>query len=365
MIKRQSFVGVALAGVTALSCTSPPAVPPVAVPAPQSVSSRRAAATVYKWRPANARLLTRWAADVTPENAHQEYPRPQMTRERWQNLNGLWQFEVVGDSGRALVFGRELTERILVPFAMESSLSGIGRHADRVVYRRIFARPAMNPRERLLLNFGAVDWETRVYVNGREVGFHQGGYDPFTFDITPALLPGAAQELVVSVYDPTDKFGQPRGKQVSNPGGIWYTPVTGIWQTVWLEPVPAASIASLAFTPDVDGGSLRITVHGRGTSAADRVEAVASSNGATVGRIEGPVGTELKLPVPNAHLWSPDDPFLYDLRVSLRNGSSETDRVDSYFGMRKVGLARDANGFTRIALNGKPVFQLGPLDQGW
>jgi hypothetical protein len=289
-----------------------------------------------------------------------------MTRERWENLNGLWQFAVTGNSAAPISFGRELPERILVPFAMESSLSGIGRHAERVVYRRTFTPPVMNPGERLLLNLGAVDWETRVYVNGQEVGFHQGGYDPFTLDITPALHRSAAQqELIVSVYDPTDKFGQPRGKQVSNPEGIWYTPVTGIWQTVWLEPVPAASIASLALTPDVDGGSLRITVRGRGTSAADRVEAVASANGVMVGRVEGPIGTELRLPVPSTHLWNPDDPFLYDLRVNLRNGSGAVDHVESYFGMRKVGLARDAKGFTRIALNGKPVFQLGPLDQGW
>lgn len=367
MIKRRTPVRILLAAATALSCAAPAEVTPGSAPAPQPASNPPAAANeVYQWRPANPRLLTRWAASVTTENVHPEYPRPQMARARWQNLNGLWQFEVVGDSANPLPFGRELPERILVPFAMESSLSGIGRHAERVVYRRNFGPPVMNPGERLLLNFGAVDWETRVYVNGREVGFHQGGYDPFTLDITPALHAGTApQELVVSVYDPTDKFGQPRGKQVSNPEGIWYTPVTGIWQTVWLEPVPAASIASLALTPDVDGGSLRITVRGRGTSAADLVEAVASANGRTVGRVEGPVGIELRLPVPNARLWSPDDPFLYDLHVTLRNSSTASDHVDSYFGMRKVGLTRDAKGFTRIALNGKPVFQLGPLDQGW
>jgi len=289
-----------------------------------------------------------------------------MTRPRWQNLNGVWQFAIVNDFATDLPIGRELPERILVPFAMESSLSGVGKHAERIVYRRKFSRPPMNAGERLLLNFGAIDWEAHVYVNGREVGSHQGGYDPFSLDITDALRPGTGpQEIVIGVYDPTDKFGQPRGKQVSNPEGIWYTPVTGIWQTVWLEPIPAASIASLAMTPDVDGGALRLTVRGRGTSGSERVEAVATSGGRVVGHVEGVPGSELRLPVPNAHLWSPDDPFLYDLQVTLRGSSGQIDRVDSYFGMRKVGLTKDSKGFTRIALNGKPVFQLGPLDQGW
>lgn len=358
----------AIVTIVALGCT-PPAPLPTQAPAPEPVA---VPATVppptetYAWRPANPRLLTRWAADVSPDNVLPEYPRPQMTRPRWQNLNGLWQFAVVPDSMAPLPFGRSLPERILVPFAMESSLSGIGRHADRVVYRRTFARPSMNAGERLLLNFGAVDWQAQVYVNGRSVGSHSGGFDPFTYDITDALAESGPQELVVSVYDPTDKFGQPRGKQVLNPEGIWYTPVTGIWQTVWLEPVPVASIASLAMTPDVDAGALRITVRGRGTTGSDRVQAVATSGGVVVGQVGGSVGTELRLPVPRPHLWSSEDPFLYDLHVTLRRADgTDVDRIDSYFGMRTVGLVRDAKGFTRIGLNGAPVFQLGPLDQGW
>ena len=289
-----------------------------------------------------------------------------MTRSRWHNLNGVWEFAVVADSTAPLPFNRSLGERILVPFAMESSLSGIGRHADRVVYRRTFARPSMSQNERLLLHFGAVDWSTQVYVNGTKVGSHTGGYDPFAFDITDALRAAGPQELVVSVYDPTDKFGQPRGKQVSNPEGIWYTPVTGIWQTVWLEPVPAASIASLVLTPDVSGSALRITVRGRGTAAGQRFHATARKAGTVVGEVLGPVGTELRLPVPAPRLWSSDDPFLYDLDVVLLGpGGSEIDRVGSYFGMRTSSLVRDEKGFTRIGLNGAPVFQIGPLDQGW
>jgi hypothetical protein len=346
-----------------LACTPVP----VAAPAPQPAAQPQAASPQsYTWRPANQRLLTRWAADLRADNVLPEYPRPQMTRSRWQNLNGLWEFAVVTDSTAPLPFNRVLSERILVPFAMESSLSGIGRHADRVVYRRTFNSPAVAAGERLLIHFGAVDWATQAYVNGTRVGTHTGGFDPFTFDITDALRATGPQELVVSVYDPTDKFGQPRGKQVSNPEGIWYTPVTGIWQTVWLEPVPAASIAALAMTPDVSASALRITVRGRGTSANHRVHLTARSNGARVGEVTGAVGTELSLSVPNPHLWSADDPFLYDLDVVLRDvNGNEVDRIGSYFGMRTSSLVRDEKGFTRIGLNGVPDFQIGPLDQGW
>jgi PA14 domain-containing protein/chitobiase/beta-hexosaminidase-like protein/glycosyl hydrolase family 2 len=318
------------------------------------------------WHPANPRLLTRWAADVDPARVLPEYPRPQMVRSRWENLNGLWQFAVVSDSTAPLPFGRDLSEQILVPFAMESALSGVGRHAERVLYRRTFRTPAREAGEHLLIHFGAVDWRATVYVNGHRVVEHTGGYSPFTADITDALVPGDGdQELVVSVYDPTDTFGQPRGKQVSKPGGIWYTPVTGIWQTVWLEPVPAASIDRLELTPDLPNGALHVRASGRGTASGLRVEAVASTNGRVVGRAEGAMNGDLRVAVPNAHPWSPDDPFLYDLTVRLRAGDRVVDSVTSYFGMRSVSRGPDANGFVRIRLNGKPIFLLGPLDQGW
>jgi hypothetical protein len=260
------------------------------------------------------------------------------------------------------------TARILVPFAPEAALSGVGRHADRIAYRRTFSRPAdLAAGERLLLHVGACDWHCTVYVNGRMVEDHTGGYDAFTVDVTDALRPTGEQELVVAVYDPTDTFGQPRGKQVSRAEGIWYTPVTGIWQTVWLELVPASSVARLHMTPDVAGGALRLTVHGRGTRLGQRVEAVAMAQGREIGRAAGAVGAELRVPVPDARLWSPDDPFLYDLRVTLMEGEGgrELDRVDSYFGMRTIGVTTDSAGVRRITLNGRAVFQLGPLDQGW
>jgi hypothetical protein len=319
------------------------------------------------WRPAPGRLMTRWAADVRPDAVLPEYPRPQMVRSRWQNLNGLWQYAAGADTNTAptSAFGRNLSDRILVPFAMESALSGVGSHAKGLIYRRTFRTPeGMAPGERLLIHFGAVDWRAAVYVNGRVIGTHTGGYDTFSFDITDALGDGGEQELVVAVFDPTDEFGQPRGKQTSKPEGIWYTPVTGIWQTVWLEPVPAASIDRLSMTPDVAGGALRLTVHGRGTSGAQQVEAIATGNGREY-RATGTVGQELRLAIPSPRLWGPDDPFLYDLRVTLRDGARELDRVDSYFGMRTIALGTDRNGFRRIMLNGAPMFQVGPLDQGW
>ena len=317
------------------------------------------AAAPRAWRPAPGALLTRWADQVDPGSVLPEYPRPQMVRPRWQSLNGTWQLAILPHGAASVPLGEELPERILVPFPVESALSGVGRHAQHLVYRRTF-QAELAEGERLLLHFGAVDWRARVFVNGRQLAEHTGGFDAFSVDVTDALVAGE-QELVVAVDDPTDGFGQPRGKQATKPHPIFYTPVTGIWQTVWLEPVPAARIESLRMTPDVPGEALRLTVRG----AAGTVEAVARAQGREVGRARGPMGSEIRVPVPAPRLWGPDDPFLYDLRVTLLEGGREVDGVDSYFGMRTVGLQRDERGFTRIALNGEPWFHVGPLDQGW
>ncbi|MDB4949035.1 MAG: beta-galactosidase/beta-glucuronidase [Gemmatimonadetes bacterium] len=348
------------------ACGAPPAPAPVE-PTPSSapVSAAPAVPPPPAWHAAAGPLMTRWAAQVTPENVLPEYPRPQMVRPRWQSLNGLWQLAFVTDSAAPQPFGQTLPQQVLVPFPIESALSGVMKHADRIVYRRTFRANAAAG-ERQLLHFGAVDWHARVFVNGRQVADHTGGYDAFTVDVTDALRGDGDQELVVAVFDPTDTFGQPRGKQVSNPEGIFYTPVTGIWQTVWLEPVPAASIDALRMTPDVAGKAVRLTVRGRGARPGQTVEAVATAGGREVGRATGAVGAEIRIPVPNPRLWGPDDPFLYDLRVTLRSADgAEVDHVDSYFGMRTVAIGRDARGFNRITLNGRPVFLLGPLDQGW
>ena len=194
------------------------------------------------WKPAQSPLMTRWAKDVSPHNALPEYPRPQMVRQPWLNLNGLWQVDLDASRNEALPVGKVLPQKVLVPYPIESALSGVGKHADRVWYRRTFQVPAEWKASRVLLHFGAVDWEATVYVNGKQLGTHRGGYDPFSFDITEALKDGTEQELIVKVFDPTNQGDQPRGKQVLDPRGIWYTPATGIWQTVWLEPVPAAQI---------------------------------------------------------------------------------------------------------------------------
>src|SRR5687767_6991397 len=269
-----------LAAAAAVACRTP--APVVSVPEPV-VGPVITEAPPPAWKPAQGRLMTRWAAQVSADNVHPEYPRPQMVRPRWQSLNGVWEFAVVTDSAAPVQFGRALSERILVPFAMESALSGLMRHADRVRYRRTFRTPQMQQGERLLLHFDAVDWRTTVHVNGQRMGEHTGGYDAFSFDVTDALRAGdMEQEIIVDVFDPTDKFGQPRGKQVSNPEGIWYTPVTGIWQTVWLEPVPATRIERLRMTPDVDAGVLRLRVMTGGAAAGVTATVTALSEGRVI-----------------------------------------------------------------------------------
>jgi hypothetical protein len=216
------------------------------------------AASAQQWKPAPVTLMTQWGEKVTPENAWREYPRPQFARERWQNLNGLWDYAITAKTAPAPA---KFEGQILVPFAVEAALSGVGKALkpdQRLWYRRSFTVPASWKGERVLINFGAVDYDCVLWVNGGLVGAHTGGFDAFTFDITSFLKDGA-NELLLAVTDPTDTADQPRGKQQLQPQGIWYTPVSGVWQTVWLEPVPAAlRLAELRLTPDVDAGGLRI-----------------------------------------------------------------------------------------------------------
>ncbi|MGI5291933.1 PA14 domain-containing protein [Nonomuraea polychroma] len=295
-------------------------------------------------------LRTKWADDVNPANPLPEYPRPQLARDRWRSLNGTWQF-APAKAGEAAPIGRDLAERIVVPYPVESQLSGIGRHEERMWYRRTFEVPVTWRAERLLLHLDAVDWEAVIYVNGEQVGTHKGGYGRITVDVTDALKPGGKQELVVGVTDPTDAGAQPIGKQRLDPSGIWYTAVSGIWQTVWMEPVPRQRIDRVDTVPDLRGQALYVKVHG----SPGRTTVVAKDGNRVVGTVTGQVGKELRLPVPNPKLWSPDNPFLYNLTV--RRG---LDKVESYFGMRSISVAGN-----RMLLNGKPVFQIGPLDQGF
>jgi hypothetical protein len=318
-----------------------------------------------EWRPAQGPLRTRWAKDVQADKVHPDYPRPQMRRQRWLNLNGVWQL-AFAEKTDMVPIGKDLPERILVPFPVESALSGVMKHADRLWYRRSFTLPKDWDGQRVLLHFGAVDWEATVHVNGQKLGEHRGGYDAFSFDITDALKANAANELIVGVLDPTSAGTQPRGKQVLKPGGIYYTPTTGIWQTVWLEPVPPANIEGLHIVPDVDNKQVRITVRTRGKTAQHHVKITARAERETVSSGQGDPGEELKLSLGQVKLWSPESPFLYDLRVELLGGDGKpVDAVDSYFGMRKIGIGPDGKGVTRLLLNGKFVFQCGPLDQGF
>lgn len=321
--------------------------------------------TGRQWQPVTGPLTTRWAAQVSPEQVLSEYPRPQMVRPEWMNLNGLWDYAV---RPRADARPQVFDGHILVPFPIESALSGVMRSvgdSNRLWYRRLFTVPDDWHGHRILLHFGAVDWEADVSVNGHEMGVHHGGYDALDYDITSALNPTGPQTVVVGVWDPTDAGTQPRGKQVASPHGIWYTSVTGIWQTVWLEPIGDTAIASLTLTPDIDSGVLQVTARAFETDPNVQVIAIASQSGREIGRAQGRLGETINLSVAHTKLWSPETPVLYDLTISLVRASFTLDTVTSYFGMRKSSLCKDSAGITRMCLNNKPLFQIGPLDQGW
>jgi beta-galactosidase/beta-glucuronidase len=318
----------------------------------------------YGWQPAEGPLKTRWAKDVSPTKVHPEYPRPQLVRKDWVNLNGLWDLAITPKDTRPDAF----PFRILVPFPVESALSGVMKPVsenDRLWYRQSFSVPRSWLGRRVRLNFGAVDFETTVWVNGKNVGDHRGGYDSFSFDITDALQWNGPNELIVSVWDPTDAGTQPRGKQVRKPHGIWYTPTSGIWQTVWLEPVQGAHLTGLKITPDIDGG--RVVVQPQTTAQLGKytVEVIVHNQSGKVASGEGVPGRDISIPIKKARLWSPENPYLYGLTVRMKLGGKTLDRVESYFGMRKISLGKDEKGFTRILLNNQPYFQFGLLDQGF
>jgi hypothetical protein len=317
------------------------------------------------WQAKRAPVMTHWAADVSPTNDLPEYPRPQLVRPDWMNLNGLWDYSITSDSADQPT---SYTEKILVPFPVESALSGVMTHFDghsKLWYHRTFSIPQSWRGRRIRLHFGAVDWQCEVWVNGHEIGQHQGGYDPFTFDVTDALRWNGPEEIVVAATDPTDDGDQPRGKQSRKPEGIFYTSTSGIWQTVWLEPVPGTCIDSLKTVPDVDSQTLHLWAAANNFSDSLKVEAAAFVGGKEAGSVTGAPNSELVLNLPNARLWSPDNPVLYDLKVTLKEGDKVVDTASSYFGMRKIALRRDDEGVMRIALNDHFIFQIGTLDQGF
>jgi hypothetical protein len=316
------------------------------------------------WKPAKGPLLTKWTKEIKADKVHPEYPRPQLARTEWLSLNGLWQFGGARDSAPP-PFGLDLPGRILVPFPVESALSGVMEAHSHVWYRRTFSVPKAWAGQRILLHFGAVNWDSAVYVNGKKVVTHQGGYDPFSADITDALNTKDPQELIVTAHNPIDAGTQPRGKQVRKPGGIFYTASTGIWQTVWLEPVPAASIEALKLVPDVDRAVVQLTVKARGDAKDLTARWEVRDGDKVVASGQGAVGESHAVAIASPKLWSPESPFLYDVTVWLTKGMTTHDAVKSYFGMRKIALAKDDKGVTRLFLNGKPSFQVGLLDQGF
>ena len=313
-----------------------------------------------EWAPVGDHIITVWGENLDPADVHAEYPRPQMIREQWVNLNGLWEYAIAPIEA----VPEEMDGHILVPFAVESALSGVGRAVtenDALWYSREITIPKDWDGQRIILHFGAVDWKAEVYVDDRFVGEHKGGYTPFSFDITDVLGKGRRHTLKVKVTDSTDKWYQPHGKQVSDPRGIWYTAVTGIWQTVWMEPVPSSSINSYYAVSDIDSGTLAVSVDAA-LADGDIVEVVLLADGVPVVEAEG---REVTLHVPGMKLWSPSDPYLYDIEIKVVSDGSIVDCVKGYAAMRKISSARDEDGHKRMLLNNKPLFQYGPLDQGW
>ena len=317
-----------------------------------------------QWQPAGDKIKTKWASEIDVNNVLPEYPRPIMERGEWQNLNGLWDYAILPVGQTPTSYDGE----ILVPFAVESSLSGVQKRVGKdneLWYQREFTVPSKWKNSKVLLHFGAVDWRADVWVNDVKVGGHQGGYTPFSFDITPALTSGT-NIVKVKVWDPTDEGFQPRGKQVNDPHGIWYTPVSGIWQTVWLEPVPETYIKDLRITPDVDKNVLLVDAVTNLTSSSKRVEVRVKEGNNVVATGQSINNEPVEIAMPkNVKLWSPDSPHLYDLEVVVLEGGKQVDKVDSYAAMRKYSMKRDDKGIVRLQLNNKDLFHFGPLDQGW
>jgi beta-galactosidase/beta-glucuronidase len=317
-----------------------------------------------QWKPAGDKIKTEWADKINPQNVLPEYPRPLLERTDWQNLNGLWDYAIL-PAGKTEP--GNFDGKILVPFAVESSLSGVQKNVGKeneLWYKKTFTIPSSWKGKNLILHFGAVDWKTEVFLNDVKIGSHTGGYTPFCFDITPFLQPGE-QKLLVKVWDGTDSGFQPRGKQVSNPNGIWYTSVTGIWQTVWIEPVSEKHVVGVKTVPNIDKSLLTVNVKAANALPSDVVEVKILSEGKIVTSAKAVVSETFELNVPDAKLWSPETPFLYDLEISLYSGGKTVDKVKSYFAMRKVSTKRDGKGIVRLQLNNKDYFQYGPLDQGW
>ncbi len=308
----------------------------------------------YDWAPAGNHILTEWGENLDPTNVLPEYPRPQMVRKQWMNLNGFWDYKILGSTGK-----------ILVPFPLESALSGVGLNvgADSVItYSRTVNLPASYLKGHVLLNCGGIDCISEIMVNGEYVRKHKGGFTAISEDITEYIKKGE-NEIVIKVTDRTDGDYNAIGKQRKEPGGIFYTSVTGIWQTIWLEPVNETHIEKLKITPYLDLDTF--TVNAATSTGKGEVEVKILDGKRQVATGKGEAGKDINIKVKEPKLWTPDDPFLYDLKITVKDGGKKVDEVASYAAMRKVSVNLDGFGTLRIALNNKPIFNYGTLDQGW
>lgn len=322
------------------------------------------ASILAQWKPAGNKIKTKWAETIDPNNVLPEYPRPIMERTDWANLNGLWEYSILPIGNKE---PENFDGKILVPFAVESSLSGVQKELGEnkeLWYRRTFTVPSSWKGKSILLHFGAVDWKTEVFINDIKIGSHTGGYTPFSFDVTPYLTTGN-QKLIVKVWDPTTEGYQPVGKQHAKPEGIWYTPVSGIWQTVWLEPVSKKYITNIKTVPNIDTKQMSFDIGTTETTTGDIVKITILDGNKIVTTSKVAVGQKVDISLPEIKLWSPESPFLYDLQIELYEGNKLVDKVQSYAAMRKISTARDATGIVCLQLNNKDYFQFGPLDQGW
>lgn len=320
----------------------------------------------FAWSPQGDKIKTEWAEQVTVENAWQIYPRPQLKRTEWKNLNGLWEYQVTDMNRKKQDVSYE--DKILVPFSIESSLSGVGKRfnpTDKLWYRKEFTIDPEWKDRQILLHFGAVDYECRIWVNNKLVGEHTGGNNPFSFNITRFLKKGTAQVVELSVTDPTDTESITRGKQQLNQRGIWYTPVSGIWQTVWLEPVNTAHIRSVLPETNIQDGTVKLHLDIAKPAGNESLLVKVFDEGRSVLSIERKTTGNIDFQIPSPTLWTPETPKLYNLEISLCRGKEVLDKVTSYFAMREISIARDEAGYKRICLNNRPIFQYGTLDQGW
>ncbi|MFW9938785.1 MAG: glycoside hydrolase family 2 protein [Candidatus Thorarchaeota archaeon] len=309
--------------------------------------------------------MTKWAKNVDPENPLPKYPRPQLRREKWISLNGLWKYAILPKEEKMV---KSYDGKILVPYPIESALSGVAkklRPNQRLWYHRYFNLPSSWKGMRILLHFGAIDWESTIWINNKEIGTHKGGYSPFYFDISNYIEMDKDNDLIISVWDPTDKGTQERGKQVLNPGGIYYSAVSGIWQTVWLEPVPKTFIKYIQITPNIDEETLSLIFEADNLHENDFLDIEVRDLNNIIVSFQQKFEINIQFKIPSPKLWTPETPFLYDLNIKLIRNKMIVDKIESYFGMRKIGLGKSKNGIRQIELNNKPLFQYGTLDQGY